>query len=250
MRLQDKVAIVTGGGTGIGRAISERFASEGVRVAVNYSRSRQAAEEVAEGICQSGGEAMAVYANVASDAEVRALMREIDERWGRLDILVNNAGWSKVTPHWMLEDLTDEIWDQTLNTNLRGVFYCSRAAAPLLRRQQGASIVNVASIAAYTGGGSSMVYAASKAGVISMTKSFARILAPDVRVNAVAPGAVHTRFANWPEDTFSSAMEQSPLQRIATVQEVAATVLFLTTGATAITGETIKVDCGITTLRR
>lgn len=250
MKLAGKVAVVTGGGTGIGKAVCELFAKEGARVVVNYSASREAAEGVAEGIRRNGGEAVAVQANVAADAEARALMRGAEERWGRLDVLVNNAGWSKRTPHHLLEELTDEIWDRTLNVNLRGAFYCMRAAAPLLSRQARASIVNIASVAPYTGDGSTIVYAASKAGVISMTKSFARVLAPEVRVNAVAPGLVHTRFAGWPPETFVTGAEQAPLKRISTPEEVAAAVLFLAADATSMTGETIKVDCGVIALRR
>lgn len=234
----------------MGRAICELFAREGAKVAVNYSTSRDAAKEVAEGICGRGGEAVAIQANVAVDEEVRAMVRDIIHRWGRLDILVNNAGWSKRTPHHLLEDLTDEIWDRTLNTNLRGAFYCMRAAAPLLKLNPGANIINIASIAPYTGDGSTIVYAASKAGVISMTKSFARIMAPDVRVNAIAPGLVHTRFAGWPPETFTAGAEQSPLRRIATVEEIASAALFLAADATAMTGETIRVDCGVIAIRR
>src|SRR5262249_5587108 len=130
MLLKDRVAIITGGGTGIGRAISERFAREGARVIVNYSASRDDAEEVAAGIRSGGGQAAAVQASVAVDGDARALVQSAIDRWGRLDVLVNNAGWSKRTPHHLLEDLTDEIWDRTLNTNLRGAFYCIRAAAP------------------------------------------------------------------------------------------------------------------------
>jgi len=250
MKLQGKVAVVTGGGTGIGRAVCERFAREGARVVVNYHASREAAGEVVAGILGNGGEAVAVQADVAVDAEMRALMRGAEERWGRLDVLVNNAGWSKRTPHHLLEDLTDEIWDRTLNTNLRGTFYAIRAAAPLLGRQPGSSIVNIASIAPYTGEGSTIVYAASKAGVLSMTKSLARVLAPEVRVNAVAPGLVHTRFAGWPPETFVDGAAQAPLKRISTPEEVAAAVLFLAADATAMTGETIRVDCGVISLRR
>jgi 3-oxoacyl-[acyl-carrier protein] reductase len=250
MKLQGKVAVVTGGGTGIGRAVCERFAREGARVVVNYHASREAAGEVVAGILRNGREAVAVQADVAVDAEMRALMRGAEERWGRLDVLVNNAGWSKRTPHHLLEDLTDEIWDRTLNTNLRGTFYAIRAAAPLLRRQPGSSIVNIASIAPYTGDGSTIVYAASKAGVLSMTKSLARVLAPEVRVNAVAPGLVHTRFAGWPPETFVDGAAQAPLRRISTPEEVAAAVLFLAADATSMTGETIRVDCGVISLRR
>ncbi len=250
MKLRGKVAVVTGGGTGMGRAICELFGQEGARVIVNYSASRDEAEQVARNIRDSGGEAVAVRASVALDAEARAIMHAAEERWGRLDVLINNAGWSKRTPHELLDDLTDEIWDRTLNTNLRGAFYCMRAAAPMLRKNPGASIVNIASVAPYTGEGSTIVYAASKAGLISMTKSFARVLAPEVRVNALAPGLVQTRFAGWPQETFVHGAALAPLKRIATVEEVAKAVLFLAADATAITGETIKVDAGIIALRR
>jgi 3-oxoacyl-[acyl-carrier protein] reductase len=249
-KLEGRVAVVTGGGTGMGRAICELFAKEGARVVVNYSTSRDEAEEVASGIRQSGGDAVAIQASVAVDADVRTMMHETVRRWGRLDILVNNAGWSKRTPHHLLDELTDEIWDRTLNTNLRGAFYSMRAAAPLLRKSAGSSIINNASIAPYTGEGSTIVYAASKAGLISMTKSFARVLAPEVRVNALAPGFVKTRFAGWPEEAFVEGARMAPLKRIATVEEVAKAALFLAADATAMTGETVRVDCGIISLRR
>ncbi|MGI8741495.1 MAG: SDR family NAD(P)-dependent oxidoreductase [Bryobacteraceae bacterium] len=145
------------------------------------------------------------------------------------------------------EDLTDEIWDRTLNTNLRGVFYCVRAATPLLRKQEGSSIVNVASVAGITGQGSSMVYAASKAGVLTLTKSLARALAPAIRVNAVAPGFVRTRFANWPASAFDQGEAITPLQRLATTDDIADTILYLA-GTAGVTGEAIVVDGGLTQL--
>jgi 3-oxoacyl-[acyl-carrier protein] reductase len=245
MKLQGKVAIVTGGGTGMGRAICELFAQEGAKVIVNYNESREASEEVAGSI---GGEAY--QASVADDGQVRGMMQDVEARYGRLDILINNAGWSKRTPHHLLEDLTEEIWDRTLNTNLRGTFYCSRAAAPLLRKQKGACIINISSVAPYTGEGSTIIYAASKAGVLSMTKSFARVMAPDVRVNCIAPGLVHTRFAGWPPETFTTGAEQSPLKRITTPEEIGKAALFLAADATSMTGETIRVDAGVIALRR
>jgi 3-oxoacyl-[acyl-carrier protein] reductase len=244
MKLQGKVAVITGGGTGMGRAICEIFAQEGAKVIVNYNESREASEEVAKA---TGGEAY--QASVADDGQVRGMMRHVEEKWGRLDILVNNAGWTKRTPHHLLEDLTEEIWDHTLNTNLRGTFYCSRAAAPLLRRQKGASIINVSSVAPYAGDGSTIVYAASKAGVLSMTKSFARVMAPDVRVNCIAPGLVQTRFAGWPPETFTAGAEKAPLKRITTPEEIGKAALFLAADATSMTGETIRVDSGVLALR-
>src|SRR5882757_5625087 len=154
MKLAGKIAIITGGGTGMGRAMSERFAQEGARVMVNYNESREASEETVAGIVAKGGEAIAWKANVADDSEAKAMMAKIESQWGGLDILVNNAGWSKRTPHHLLDDLTDEIWDRTMNVNLRGTFYCSRAAVPLLKQRAGSSIVNIASVAPDTGEGS------------------------------------------------------------------------------------------------
>lgn len=250
MRLAGKVAIVTGGGTGIGRGISEVFAREGAKVVVNYNSSVTDAEETVTAIRGAGGEAVSMQTNVAVEAEVKRMFASTIERWGRLDVLVNNAGWSKRTPHHLLDDLTEEIWDRTLNTNLRGTFYCMRAAAPLLRANPGSSIINIASIAPYTGEGSTIVYAASKAGVISMTKSFARVLAPDVRVNAIAPGIVETRFAGWPAEHYVQGAKLSPLKRNATATECGELALFLAADATAITGETFTIDAGMTALRR
>jgi 3-oxoacyl-[acyl-carrier protein] reductase len=250
MRLNGRVAVVTGGGTGIGRGISEVFAREGAKVVVNYNSSADDAKDTVRAITEAGGEAFAFQASVAVEDQVKALLNAAVERWGKLDILVNNAGWSKRTPHHLLDDLTEEIWDRTLNTNLRGTFYCMRAAAPLLKKNPGASIVNIASIAPYTGEGSTIVYAASKAGVISMTKSFARVLAPDVRVNAIAPGIIETRFAGWPKEHYVTGAELSPLKRNATSAECGEVALFLAAEATGITGETITIDAGMTALRR
>ncbi|MCZ2147739.1 MAG: glucose 1-dehydrogenase [Bryobacterales bacterium] len=250
MKLKDKVVIVTGGGTGIGRGISECMAGEGARVVVNYASSREACEETADAICARGGEALAYQASVLAESEVKRMFEEVAARHGRIDVLVNNAGWSKRIPHANLDDLTEEIWDRTLNTNLRGAFYCMRSVVPYLRKQPGSSIINIASIAPYSGQGSSIVYAASKAGVISMTKSFARVLAPDIRVNAISPGFVRTRFAGWPKEVFDEAEKTTPLKRIATPEEIGTAAVFLAADATAITGETINVDVGQTAIGR
>jgi 3-oxoacyl-[acyl-carrier protein] reductase len=233
----------------MGRAIARLFAREGAAVMVNYRESQEAAEEVTREIEAAGGRVAAYQADVSRDPEARALMRAARERWGRLDILVNNAGWSTRIPHEQLEDLTDEIWDRTLNVNLRGVFYCIRAALPYLREQAGAAIVNIASAAAFHGAGSSIVYGAAKAGVVTMTKSLARALAPGIRVNALCPGLVETRFAGWPPEAFERGRQVTPLGRLVTVEEVAEAALFLA-GATGITGEALILDGGLYQLGR
>src|SRR5277367_3646950 len=126
MKLQDRVAVVTGGGTGIGHGISLAFGREGAKVVVNYSKSREAANQTVAEICEAGGSAFAIAADVSIDSEARAMMDDVAARFGRLDILVNNAGWSTRIAHERLEELTDEIWNRTLDTNLRGPFYCMR----------------------------------------------------------------------------------------------------------------------------
>jgi 3-oxoacyl-[acyl-carrier protein] reductase len=248
MKLHNRVALVTGAGTGMGRAIAELFAREGAKVAVNYSKSREAADEVVAGIREAGSTAIAIGADVSQVADVNAMVQQVNREFGQLDILVNNAGWSTRIPHDQLDNLTDEIWDRTFDTNLKGAFYAVRSAVPSLRKQSGSSIVNVASVAGITGMGSSIAYAASKGAMITMTKSLARALAPEIRVNAIAPGFVRTRFANWPAAAFDQGEAVTPLKHLATVEEIAALALYLVADAGSTTGETIVVDGGLTEL--
>lgn len=248
MRLQGKVALVTGGGTGMGRAICEIFAAEGARVAVNYRASRGAAEDVVRAIAARGGDALSVQADVAKYDDVSRMIDEVEFRWGRLDYLINNAGWSTVVPHKDLDALTDEIWDRTIDTNLRGTFYCIRKAAPLMKRNGGGAIINNTSSAAWHASGSSIIYAASKAAAVTMTKSLARALAPEIRVNGLAPGLIETGFAGWTDTAFEKGKQSSPMGRLAQVDEIAKAALFLAVDATATTGEVMLLDCGRTML--
>lgn len=248
MSVKDRVVVVTGGGTGIGRAISEHFGERGARVVVNYNQSREASEETALGIRSKGGSAVAIAADVSKQEGATALMAEAVREFGRLDFLINNAGWSQRVPHAKLDELTDEIWDRVFDTNLRGAFYCVRAAVPLLKMQTRSAIVNIASVAALMGQGSSMAYAASKGGMVTLTKSLARALAPDIRVNAVLPGFVRTRFAGWPDSAFTEAEKTTPLRKLATVGDVAEATLFFAAHAMSTTGETLVVDGGVAPL--
>ena len=247
MNLEGRAALVTGAGTGIGRAIAERFARAGVKVAVYYRTSRDPAEALVSQIRSAGGTAIAVQANVSKDAEVRAMLVQVEREFGRLDVLVNNAGWSTRVLHRNLDELSDDIWDKTFDINLRGVFYCVRAAVPFLRKQPGAAVVNVASVAGSTGVGSSIAYAAAKAGVLTMTKSLARALAPEIRVNAISPGLIRTQFAGRPDSdsVFQAEEGVTPLKRLATVAECAEAAFFLASAATAVTGQTLLVDGGL-----
>lgn len=243
MEWQGKVALVTGGGTGVGRATALRLAARGAAVAVNYSRSESEAEEVAALIRAEGGRALALRADVSDDAQVRLLIRRIQQAWGRLDLLVNNAGWTRFLDHRDLEAHTDEVWDRILAVNLKGAFYCARAAAPLLREHGDGAIVNVASVAGLTGGGSSIAYAASKAALLTMTRSLARALAPEVRVNAVAPGFLATRWTEGQDRRRDEAIARSALRRLAEPEDVADAILYLAS-ARAVTGQTLVVDAG------
>jgi len=246
VKLKGKVALVTGGGTGIGRGTSILFAQEGAGVAVNYSRSEADAKDTVSEIKKLGVPAIAVKADVSKDAEVRAMMDRVAKELGRLDILVNNAGTTKFIEHADLEGLTEADWDQVLGVNLKGTFFCCRAAVPFMKQQGGGVIINVTSIAGLNGSGSSIAYAASKAGAISVTKSLAKALAPTIRVNAIAPGFVETRWtADWAD--FRKGHEQAtPLKRVGYPKDMAEVALFLAADSSFVTGQTIVVDGGRT----
>ena len=249
MDLNGRVAIVTGGGTGIGRATSLRLGKSGVRaVVVNYSRSAADAESTAEEIRTLGPDAVLYRADVADESQVKALVAWVADRYGRLDVLVNNAGTTRFIPHGDLEALTDEVWSDILNVNLKGTFFCCRAAASELKKTGGA-IVNIASIAAHRASGSSIAYAVSKAGVVQLTRALSLALAPEVRVNSVSPGLVSTRWfrsrfgdaaADAQEETFAKA---TPLRKIATPDDVARAVIALLEND-AMTGQDLVVDGG------
>lgn len=249
MDLGGRVAIVTGGGTGIGRAVSIHLAKSGAKaVLVNYSRSTKDAESTAQELQAFGVEAIAHQADVADEAAVKRMVAECVARFGALDLLVNNAGTTRFIPHSDLDGLTDEVWDEILHVNLKGTFYCCRAAAPELRKSHGA-IVNVASISAHRATGSSIAYAVSKAGIVQLTRALALSLAPDVRVNSVSPGLVSTRWfrsrfgddaAVAQEETFAKT---TPLRRIASPEDVASAVVALLEND-LITGQDLVVDGG------
>ena len=249
MELKDRVAIVTGGGTGIGRAVCLRLAKAGVKaVVVNYSRSKDEAQTTAGELELLGGDVLVHKADVSDESAVAAMIAATVDRYGRLDVLVNNAGTTHFIPHPDLVALTEEVWNDILNVNLKGTFYCCRAAAPQLRKAKGA-IVNVASIAGHRATGSSIVYGISKAGVLQLTRSLAIALAPDVRVNSVSPGLVSTRWfrgrfgdeaADAQETRFAEA---TPLAAIASPDDVALAIMSFVEND-AITGQDLVVDGG------
>lgn len=194
MDLNHKVVLVTGGGTGIGRATSLALSERGAIVAVNYSRSRSDAEETVQIIKNEGGRAIAIKADVSQDKEVREMVDTIAQQFGTVDLLVNNASITQHIPMVDLEAAIEEVWDDLFDVNVKGMFFYARAVAPFMKKNKQGSIVNLGSIAGQTGLGSSLPYAVSKAAVHGLTKSLARALAPDIRVNCVVPGAVATRW--------------------------------------------------------
>jgi len=248
MDLKGRVALVTGGGTGIGRAVCLRLAKAGAEaVVVNYSRSDKDARATAAELIVLGPDAMAHKADVSNESEVTAMIDAVKERYGRLDVLINNAGTTRFIAHPDLDALTDEVWDEILKVNLKGTFYCCRAAAPELRKTSGA-IVNVASIAGHRATGSSIVYAVSKAGVLQLTRALAVALAPEVRVNSVSPGLVSTRWllqfdAEAAESQATSTTATTPLSAVATADHVAQAVMAFVEND-MITGQDVVVDGG------
>jgi 3-oxoacyl-[acyl-carrier protein] reductase len=240
-----KVALVTGSATGAGRACALRFAAQGLAVAVNYSRSEKEAQETFADVQKHGVPAILCRASVADDAAVRGMVGRCRDELGGLDVLVNNAGTTRFIDHADLEALTDEVWDEIFQVNLKGTFYACRAALPLLR-QRGGAIVNVTSVAGLFGQGSSIPYAASKAALNTLTKSLARMAAPQVRVNAVAPGPILTRWLAGREEMVQRSLQATPLGRAATPDDVADVVAFLALGAGMMTGQVVVVDGGRT----
>src|SRR5712691_2798482 len=249
MEVDGRVAIVTGGGTGIGRAVGVRLAKAGAAaVVVNYSRSEDDANTTVHEIESLGGKAHPHKADVSDESQVVAMIDETVKRFGRLDVLVNNAGTTHFIPHSNLDALTDEVWNEILGVNLKGTFFCCRAAAPELRKQRGA-IVNVASVAGHRAVGSSIPYGVSKAGILQLTRALAIALAPEVRVNSVSPGQVSTQwFRKRFGDEATAALESSvaegtPMRAIATPDQVAQALMALVEND-IVTGQDIVVDGG------
>ncbi|WP_294177904.1 SDR family NAD(P)-dependent oxidoreductase [uncultured Schumannella sp.] len=242
-------AVVTGGGTGVGAEVCRGLVARGAtRIAIVYSRSAADADALAAELSSDAVDAFAIQADVGDDPAVRALFAEITERWGELDYLVNNAGATRLVPFAELDAVTEEDWNTVFDVNIKGAFFCARAAAPLLRARSGA-IVNVSSVAAYAAMGSSIPYGVSKAGLLQLTRSLARVLAPEVRVNAVSPGAIQSR---WLEDLMGAEKAQAfkdseaadtPLGRVAEAAEVADAVLSML-AVRFVTGEDVIVDGG------
>jgi 3-oxoacyl-[acyl-carrier protein] reductase len=245
MDLKNKVALVTGGGTGIGRATCIALAQRGATVVVNYSRSQEDAEETVQTINSEGGRAIAIQSDVSQDRDVRAMVAKIVQQFGTVDLLVNNASITRHIPLDDLEAATEEVWDTLYAVNVKGMFFCARSVAPLMKRNKQGAIVNVGSIAGSTGTGSSLPYAVSKAAVHGLTKSLAHALAPEIRVCCVVPGAVETRWWAGQKDRMEQLSNRLLLQHFATPEDVAILIRSLLEQE-AVTGQIITIDSGQT----
>lgn len=245
MGLENKVAVVTGASRGIGRAIALELAAQGAKVVVNYSGSEAKADEVVAAIQRAGGEAIAVQANVADADSVQALMKAALDTFGSLDILVNNAG---ITRDNLLIRMKEDEWDDVLNTNLKGVFLCTKAVARQMMKQRAGRIINISSIVGVAGNAGQANYVAAKAGVIGLTKTTAQELASrNILVNAIAPGFITTEMTDaLPAEMKEAMLKQIPLARLGQPEDIAKAVAFFASdAANYITGQTLQIDGGM-----
>ncbi len=251
MAIEGSSAIVTGSATGLGAAVAKLLAARGCNVVVNYTKSKTEAEETAAACKDLGAEALLCRADVSRDDDCRRMAAQAFDAWGRIDALVNNAGTTKVAAHDDLEALTDEDFQRIYGVNVIGSYQMVRAVAPHMKKAGQGAVVNISSIGAVTGIGTSIAYAASKGALNTMTLSLARALAPEIRVNAVCPGLIRTRWMRdgLGEEGYGQLLKQveetTPLQKVSEPEDIAETVVWLIEGAGHVTGETIIVDAGM-----
>jgi len=243
---QGKTAVITGSSRGIGKETAVLFARQGANVVINYIKNKDAAEQTAKTIIKSGGQAITIQADVSDRTAVKKMFEKAHDHFGKIDILVNNAGYLEQKPY---QKITDQDWAVTLDTNLKSAFICIQEVEKYFLKGKTGSIINITSIGGQTGGDKAPHYAAAKAGLISLTKSFARLLSPSgIRVNAVAPGFIET-------DIYLDIISRTPLEEInrqillgraGAPQEVAEAVLFLASDAASyITGHVLNVNGGL-----
>lgn len=245
MDLKGKNCIVTGGSRGIGKAIALTFAKLGANIAITYSRSADAANDVVSEIEKSGSKGIALQADATDYSKAEEVIAKVVEEWGSLDVLVNNAG---ITKDNLILRMNEEQWDAVINTNLKSVFNYSKAAAKPMMRARGGSIINIGSVVGISGNAGQSNYAASKAGLIGFTKSYAKELASrNIRANVVAPGYIMTEMTeNLDEKVLESIKKETPLGRAGNPEEVSNVVAFLASDLSSyITGEVLRVDGGM-----
>ena len=251
MDLKNKVALVTGASSGVGAQTAIKLAKQGVSVVINYATNKQGALQTQDAIVEHGGKAEILQADISKNEQCQALVNFVISTYKQLDIVINNAGSTQFIAHQELDLLTDDIWQQTLGTNLLGPFYVSRAAAPYLAKQ-GGEIVMTSSIAGLTTHGSSIAYCASKAGLNSLTKTLAKTLGEkNIRVNAICPGLIDGEWAKkgWGEHWQAAkeyTLSNSAIKRISTSSDIADSILAILIGSDNMTGQIITLDSGLT----
>ena len=246
MDIADRVALVTGGGTGLGRVISESLMHHGATVWISYNQSKAEADDTVAQLTAQGGAAHAVKADVSSSADVARMFQAIRDVSGGVDILVANAGTTVFRPFDDLDGVSEEDWDRIFAVNVKGTWLTARSAAKQMRERGDGRIVTISSVAGLKAQGSSLPYCASKAAVIQLTRVLARALAPHILVNSVAPGLLDTRWTRGHDPkTLDVFLKSSPLHRVPTLTDVARQVMVLIE-STSITGQVVPVDAGVT----
>jgi 3-oxoacyl-[acyl-carrier protein] reductase len=242
--LTGQVALVTGGGTGLGRAISLALAAAGMDVAVNYSRSADDAEATVADLRAAGRKALAIQADVADDAQVRAMVDRMASELGRIDLLVNNAGMTVFVPFPDLAGMQEADWDRIMAVNTKGPWLCARACAPVMRHTGGGQVINITSVSGVRAGGSCLAYTVSKGATEMLTRALAIALAPDIAVNSIAPGLMDTRWGRlWGDEHFERQAKGNLLGRIPSLEDIADTAVYLARNR-SVTGRTHIVDGG------
>ncbi len=249
--MENRVAIITGGATGIGKAAALQLSDQGYAVMIVYNRSSEAAELLQKELHEKGRACEIIRADVSIEEDARKLIDYCEQIYGRLDALVNSAGTTSFIPFSDLDAVTSEVWEKILRVNVMGTFFCTREASKLMNKNGGGAVVNVASLAGMRVSGSSLPYGVSKAGLIMMTKSLAITLAPTIRVNSVAPGVVTGTAWHRDRDNFDRAAHnakqsaQIPLKRVAEPEDVADVITYLLSDAASyLTGVNVPIDGG------
>lgn len=249
MLIENKVAVITGAARGVGRATALKLAQAGCHVVINYRSSKEHAQQTAKDIESCGVKALAIQGDICDDRFCRELMKTAFQKFGRLDILVNNAGTTVFIPHDDLDQVEPDHWENLFSTNVKAVFQCSRAARPWIEKTGDGEIVNVGSIAGIRGIGSSIPYAVSKGAVHTLTLSLARVLGPNIRMNAIAPGFIA---GEWLEEGLGEAFENAKkareesaiLGKVCSPSDVADAIISLITGSDLVTGQVLVCDGG------
>lgn len=242
MNLKDKIVLVTGSTRGIGKAMALSFAKEGCKIIINHRNSDFEAEEFVNELNELGVESFVCKADISSQEDVAKMFNLVNEKYAKIDILVNNAGWTKFIEHKNLKELDEEIFSKVLDINLKGTYHCIREFSSIM--PEDSLIINIASTAGINAKGSNIAYCASKAGVINLTKSLARALAPKIRVNCIAPGLVMTKLTESWTEFHEQNRKLRPLEKDTMPEDIANIALAIAKYYGAVTGECITVDGG------